>query len=89
MDKLAVNIQAVRQKDAIIAEVRSAEFCGENASIERLEHARTELRGIMKYRQQKTGPGYETGTTSTFRLTSVCARLKSPEPTKPCSTVAD
>lgn len=64
LDKLAVNIQAVRQKDAIIAEVRSAEFW-QNASIERLEHARTELRGIMKYRQQKTGPGYETGTTST------------------------
>src|SRR5690606_35247167 len=37
----------------------------QNASIERLEHARSELRGIMKYRQQKTGPGYETGTTST------------------------
>src|SRR5690606_23431748 len=64
LDKLAVNIQAVRQKDAIIAEVRSADFW-QDASIERLEHARTELRGIMKYRQQKTGPGYETGTTST------------------------
>jgi type I restriction enzyme R subunit len=50
LDKLAVNIQAVRQKDAIIAEIRSADFW-QNPSIEKLERARTELRGIMKYRQ--------------------------------------
>ncbi len=54
LDKLAVNIQAVRQKDAVIAEVRSADFW-QNASIEKLEAARKELRGIMKYRQ--SGPG--------------------------------
>lgn len=64
LDKLAVNIQAVRQKDAIIKLVRSADFW-KNASIENLEHARTELRGIMKYRQQQIGPGYETPSTST------------------------
>ena len=64
LDKLAVRIQAVRQKDTVIAEVRSADFW-QNPSIERFEHARTELRGIMKYREKQTGPGYETGTTST------------------------
>lgn len=50
LDKLAVNIQAVRQKDKVIAEVRSSEFW-QTPSIEKLEWARTELRGIMKYRQ--------------------------------------
>jgi len=64
LDRLAVNIQAVRQKEAVIAEVRSAEFW-QNLTIERLETARKELRGIMKYRQQRTGPTYETATTST------------------------
>lgn len=64
IDSLAINIQAVRQKDAIIKQVRSAEFWAE-PSIEKLENARKELRGIMKYRQTKTGPGYEVGTTKT------------------------
>lgn len=64
LDKLAVNIQAVRQKDTMIALVRSADFW-QNPSIEKLETARKELRGIMKYRQQRTGPGYATSTTRT------------------------
>jgi len=64
IDRLAVNIQAVRQKDAIINEVRSAEFW-QAPSIEKLEKARKELRGIMKYRQLPTGPGYETARTKT------------------------
>lgn len=64
LDLLAVNIQAVRQKDAILAEVRKAEFW-EQPSIEKLENARKELRGIMKYRQKRVGPGYETDSTST------------------------
>lgn len=50
INTLAVNIQAVRQKDSVIAQVRSADFW-QNATIETLEFARTELRGIMKYRQ--------------------------------------
>lgn len=54
LDKLAVNIQAVRQKDTEIEKVRSAEFW-DNASIEYLEWMRLELRGIMKYRQSGYG----------------------------------
>lgn len=64
IDKLAINIQAVRQKDTVIAEVRSAAFW-QQPSMEKLEHARKELRGIMKFRQQRTGPGYDTPTTQT------------------------
>ena len=64
LDKLAVNIQAVRKKDAVIAEVRSAEFW-QNISVERLEHARKELRGIMKYRQRSKVLGDGTPATGT------------------------
>jgi len=64
LDKLAVNIQAVRQKDAIIAEVRSAEFW-QQPDIEKLEKARKELRGIMKYRQSGGGSDYAMPTTRT------------------------
>ncbi len=64
LDKLAINIQAVRQKDAIIAEVRSADFW-QNPGIDKLEKARKELRGIMKYRQSGHGLGYATDTTRT------------------------
>lgn len=64
LDKLAVNIQAVRQKDALIAEVRSADFWLQ-PGIDKLENARQELRGIMKYRQTGTGPGDGIGTTKT------------------------
>jgi type I restriction enzyme R subunit len=64
LDKLAVNIQAVRQKDAIIADVRSADFW-QNPGIDKLEKARKELRGIMKYRQTGSGGGYAMPTTKT------------------------
>ncbi|EOV6320641.1 DEAD/DEAH box helicase family protein [Vibrio parahaemolyticus] len=62
IDKLAVNIQAVRQKDAVISDVRSADFW-QNPSVEKLENARKELRGIMKYRQTVGGGMYATPTT--------------------------
>jgi type I restriction enzyme R subunit len=62
LDKLAVNIQAVRQKDAILAEVRGADFW-QHPSIDKLENARKELRGIMKYRQTGSSAGYATVTT--------------------------
>lgn len=62
LDKLAVNIQAVRQKDAILAEVRSANFW-QQPSIDKLEHARKELRGIMKYRQTGSSASYGTAIT--------------------------
>lgn len=64
LDKLAVNIQAVRQKDAVIAEVRGADFWN-TPSIPKLEHARRELRGIMKYRQTGTSEGYPLPATRT------------------------
>ncbi|PAA96783.1 restriction endonuclease subunit R [Serratia fonticola] len=64
LDKLAVNIQAVRQKDAIIADVRSADFW-QNPSIDKLEKARKELRGIMKYRQTSGGGLYAMPATKT------------------------
>lgn len=64
LDRLAVNINAVRQKDTVIAEVRSAGFW-QQPDIKRLEHARKELRGIMKYRQSGTGSGYGISSTRT------------------------
>ncbi len=64
LDTLAVNIQAVRHKDAIIAEVRSADFW-QNSTIDKLEKARRELRGIMKYRQTNSGGVYSMPTTKT------------------------
>jgi len=57
LDLLAVNIQAVRQKDAILAEARSAEFW-QQPSVDKLEKARKELRGIMKYRKSGGGGAY-------------------------------
>ena len=62
LSKLAVNIQAVRQKDAVLNQVQTAEFWN-HACMETLEWMRTELRGIMKYRQGGIGPG--TGITTT------------------------
>lgn len=59
LDKLAINIQAVRQKDAVIAQVRSADFW-QQPDIDKLEMARKELRGIMKYRQTGSGGVYAT-----------------------------
>ena len=64
LDKLAVNIQAVRQKDTVIAMVRSGAFW-QNPGMKALEQVREELRGIMKYRQQAAGPGYDTASTRT------------------------
>lgn len=64
LDRLAVNIQAVRQKDTVIAEVRSADFW-QNPSIQKLETARKELRGIMKYRQSGGGGIYAMPSTNT------------------------
>ncbi|MCZ2722399.1 DEAD/DEAH box helicase family protein [Marinomonas sp. 15G1-11] len=53
---LAVNIQAVRQKQAIIDEVNSAEFW-QTPSVAKLENARTQLRSIMKFRQSESTAG--------------------------------
>jgi len=64
LDKLAINIQAVRQKEDVIELVRSANFWN-NPSIEKLEYARVELRGIMKYKQSRGQEGYATPTTKT------------------------
>jgi len=61
---LAINIQAVRQKQGIIDEVNSADFWN-NPSIEKLENARTQLRGIMKFRQSSGTGGFETPKTRT------------------------
>jgi type I restriction enzyme R subunit len=64
LDKLAINIQAVRQKDAVIAEVRGADFWLQ-PTMEKLENARKELRGIMKYRHATGGGGYAMPSTTT------------------------
>jgi len=63
LDKLAVNIQAVRNKDKLIQGLRSAEFWQE-IRIDKLEHTRTELRGVMKYRKKQGGEIYKTPTTN-------------------------
>lgn len=63
LETLAVNIPAVRKKDAVLEEVRSAEFW-QNATIEKLEYARTELRGIMKYRRKGGSIKYTPGTST-------------------------
>ena len=64
LDKLAVNIQAVRQKDKLISEVRTAAFW-DAATVGSLEHVRKELRGIMKYQQSATSAGFGTPSTRT------------------------
>ena len=64
VNKLAVNIQAVRQHDALIAEVRSAAFW-QNVSIADLERVRLALRSIMKYRQTGGSVAYAIPTTRT------------------------
>lgn len=64
VERLAVNIQAVRQKDKVIEEVKSASFWAD-PSIAKLENARLELRGIMKYRKSQVYPGAGTQTTKT------------------------
>ena len=63
LSELPVTIQAVRQKDSVIQEVQSAAFWY-NPTVIRLEWVRTELRGIMKYRERGSEPGsIETTTT--------------------------
>ncbi|WP_116186933.1 DEAD/DEAH box helicase family protein [Pectobacterium aquaticum] len=64
LDTLAVNIQAVRRKDAIIAEVCSADFW-QDPTIDKLEKARKELRCIMKYRRSGSGGVYAMPATKT------------------------
>jgi len=64
LSQLAINIQAVRQKDAVISEVQSAEFWN-TLSIPALERVRLELRGIMKYRQSQVSITYGISTTRT------------------------
>ena len=56
LSTLAINIQAVRQKQTLIDEVNSADFWN-HPSIEKLEKARTQIRGIMKFRQASTTVG--------------------------------
>lgn len=58
LSALAVNIQAVRQRQVIIDQVNSAEFWVDS-SIEKLETARSQLRGIMKFRQNNTSGNYD------------------------------
>ena len=55
LDRLAITIQAVRQKDKVIDTVRSAAFW-QHITVQDLEWARTELRGIMKYKQKPRPP---------------------------------
>ena len=55
LDRLAITIQAVRQKDKVIDTVRSAAFW-QHITVQDLEWARTELRGIMKYKQKLRPP---------------------------------
>ena len=62
--RLAPTIQAVRQKSAIMQEIQASTFWA-GVDISELERVRLELRGIMKYRQQRTGPGYDVVLTST------------------------
>lgn len=63
LDRLAITIQAVRQKDHLIEQIRSAEFW-QTVSINSLETIRQELRGIMKYRRTITEPIAATPTTT-------------------------
>ena len=61
---LAVNIQAVRQKQHIIDTVQRPDFW-QSRDVAQLEHARKELRGIMKFRQNATETGRDTAITRT------------------------
>ena len=55
LDELAVTIGAVRKKEPLIEHVKSKDFW-DNLSVDSLEHVRTELRGIMKYKKRKDNP---------------------------------
>jgi len=51
---LPININQVRNKLALVEEVKAAAFW-QNPTVSSLEKVRTELRGIMKYRRKKGG----------------------------------
>jgi len=55
LDELAVNISAVRRKEPLIEQVKSKDFW-DNVTNDSLEHIRTELREVMKYKKRKQGP---------------------------------
>ncbi len=56
LNQLAININAVRAKDALIKQLQTAAWWA-NAGFSELEQVRLELRGIMKYRDTQTGSG--------------------------------
>ena len=64
LEKLAVNIQAVRQKDKVLEKVKTSAFW-QNTTTQDLEWARSELRGIMKYKASAGSEGTYTPTTKT------------------------
>ncbi|EIJ41339.1 helicase, type I site-specific restriction-modification system restriction subunit [Beggiatoa alba B18LD] len=64
LDSLAVNIQAVRQKDKLITEIRH-EYFWQTLTIPALERVRMELRGIMKYSQATPSSSFSIPSTST------------------------
>ena len=66
ISQLPVNLNVVRNKQALIDRIRSAEFW-QNIDIAKLEYIRLELRSLMQYRNRSTGSGgaYATPTTRT------------------------
>ncbi|AQA20227.1 restriction endonuclease subunit R [Halioglobus japonicus] len=56
VDRLAITIKAVRDKDALIKALRTSEWW-DAADFAALEQVRTELRGIMRYQQALVQPG--------------------------------
>lgn len=56
ISELKMNLNPVRERLAAIQQVRSPEFW-QTATVPALEYARTELRGIMQYRQWSPGSG--------------------------------
>ena len=64
LEKLAVNIQAVRQKDTVIEKVKGSAFWTDT-TVDDLDWARSELRGIMKYKKSSGPEGNYTPTTKT------------------------
>jgi type I restriction enzyme R subunit len=56
---LQMHLNPVREREAAIKLVKSPTFWTD-VSVERLEHVRLELRGIMKFRQKRAGPSIPT-----------------------------
>lgn len=56
IDRLAITIKAVREKDSLIKALRSSEWW-DSADFKALELVRIELRGIMRYQQMLVQPG--------------------------------